>query len=343
MAKKRVRRVHSIADELLTKSREAALSAVQLFNNPQIHFKSETFIVLMVIGWTYLLHAYCRKKKIEYRYFAQKAKKRVFDKTKSGANKYWELERCLDDGKCPIDKGTANNLRFLIKLRHEIEHQMTMNLDSYLSGRYQACALNFNTYIKKLFGEEWGIDRHLMYALQFTELSHAQASSIQINDHVPCRLTAFIAEFDGQLSHDEFNSEQFSYRLLFKKRVVGKPNQADKVIEFIDPNSDLAKQIDKEYWVVKEAERPKFSAKQIVERMQQEGYSKFSMHAHTKLWQRLDARNPGKGYGTQLGVQYWWYDRWLEQVREQCQKNSILYGATDAAESRISQPKRSTT
>lgn len=326
MAKQRVRRVHSIADELLTKSREAALSAVQLFNNPLIHFKSETFIVLMVIGWTYLLHAYFRKRKIEYRYCQQKGKRRVFDRTKSGAYKYWELERCLNDDECPIDKDTANNLRFLIKLRHEIEHQMTMNLDSYLSGRYQACALNFNAYIKKLFGEEWGIDRHLMYALQFTELSHAQATSIPINDHVPPRLTAFIADFDGQLSHDEFNSERFSYRLLFKKRVVGKPNQADRVVEFIDPNSELAKQIDKEYWVVKEAERPKYSAKQVVTIMQKEGYPKFTMHAHTKLWQRLNGKDPAKGYGTQLGVQYWWYDRWIDVVREECQQLSEIYG-----------------
>jgi len=216
VTKRRARRVHSIANELLTKSREAALSAVQLFNNPLIQFKSEAFIVLMVIGWTYLLHAYCRKRNIEYRYFDQKAKRRVFHKTSSGAHKHWELQRCLNDPSCPIDTDTANNLRFLINLRHEIEHQMTMELDSYLSGRYQACALNFNAYIKKLCGDEWGIDRHLMYALQFTELSHAQASSIKITDHVPARLTAFIAEFDGQMTHEEFNSERFSYRLLFR-------------------------------------------------------------------------------------------------------------------------------
>jgi len=36
----------------------------------------------------------------------------------------------------------ANNLRFLIGLRHEIEHQMTMSLDNFLSARYQACALD---------------------------------------------------------------------------------------------------------------------------------------------------------------------------------------------------------
>jgi hypothetical protein len=115
---KRVRRVGSIKSELLRKSREAALAAVQIFNNPNISFKSEAYVVLMIIAWTYLLHAYYRDKKIEHRYYDQKNKRRDFHKTKHGAYKYWELERCLNDRNSPIDKDAANNLRFLIGLRH---------------------------------------------------------------------------------------------------------------------------------------------------------------------------------------------------------------------------------
>lgn len=71
---KRKRRIASVADALIFKSREAALAAVQIFNNPQITFKSEIFIVIMCIAWTYLLHAYYRKKKIKYIYFNQSIK-----------------------------------------------------------------------------------------------------------------------------------------------------------------------------------------------------------------------------------------------------------------------------
>jgi len=66
-AKKRHRRMFSVSHELVEKSREAALAAVQIFNNPQVTFKSEIFIVLMNIAWTYLLHAFYRKKRIESR------------------------------------------------------------------------------------------------------------------------------------------------------------------------------------------------------------------------------------------------------------------------------------
>jgi len=80
--KKRNRRIFSVSQELIVKSREAALAAVQIFNNPQVTFKSEIFIVLMNIAWTYLLHAHYRKQGIECRYFEKKGKHRRFDHTK---------------------------------------------------------------------------------------------------------------------------------------------------------------------------------------------------------------------------------------------------------------------
>ena len=63
--KKRVRRYYSLKNALLLKAKEAALAAVQIFNSPTITFKSEIFIVLMQIAWTYLLHAYFKEKVIQ--------------------------------------------------------------------------------------------------------------------------------------------------------------------------------------------------------------------------------------------------------------------------------------
>ena len=105
-------RIGSIKVQLLKKSQEAALAAVQIFNNPNITFKSESYIVLMVIAWTYLLHAYYREKGIEYRHFVQKNVKKKFFKTKQGAYKHWELEHCLKCADSPIDTDTVNNLVF---------------------------------------------------------------------------------------------------------------------------------------------------------------------------------------------------------------------------------------
>ena len=77
----RQRRLKSVKDELVKKSREALLAAVQVYNSPQITFKAESFITLSIVGWTYLLHAYYRSKNICYRYYRYEGKKKIFVKT----------------------------------------------------------------------------------------------------------------------------------------------------------------------------------------------------------------------------------------------------------------------
>lgn len=316
----------SIRGELISKSREAALNAIRVFNDPQVTFKSETFIVLMVIAWTYLLHAHYRGRSIDYRYFRQGPQRRIFDRTKYGAYKYWELERCLNDDNSPVDRDTSNNLMFLIRLRHEIEHQMTKNVDSYLSGRYQACAMNYNDYLKKLIGKKYGIDKQLMYSIQFIELTEEQVSGPRPEAFIPERLRAYIAEYDGALSHDEYNNPRYSYRLLFKRKLVNRPGQADKVVEFIDPKSDLAKAIDKEYWVKKEVEKPKFRAKDVVSAVREAGFSHFRISPeHVELWKAEDAKNPGKGYGTNVQGVWYWYQSWIDRCIELCRLSGERY------------------
>ncbi len=323
----RVRRVGSVKLELVSKSREAALAAVQVFNNPLITFKSEMFIVNMIIAWTYLLHAHYRSQKIEYRYYEiTSSGRKKFDKTKHGADKYWELERCLNDDNSPIDKDAANNLRFLIGLRHEIEHQMTTKIDDALSARFQACCLNFNDYIKLLFGNELGIDKYLSFSLQFTSLTEDQTTTMQeYRDILPAHVTRFVDGYDGNLSEEEYNNPRYAYRVLFTQKIANHPGQADKVIEFIKPGSEIATNINKTYSTIREKEKTKYRATTIVKMMNDEGYSRFNMHHHTKLWKKYDARNPTKGFGIEVEKYWYWYEKWLSIVRQHCVNNKRKY------------------
>jgi len=311
---------------LIEKSREAALSATRVFNDPMTRFKSESYIVLVVVAWTYLLHAYYRLKNVEYRYFQQRGRRRAFDRTKRGAFKYWELERCLNDGSSPIDKDAANNLRFLIGLRHEIEHQMTLELDNYLSARYQARALNYNAYLKKLFGKGEGIEEQLTYSIQFMQLADEQVSGPLPAAEIPPRLLAYIAEFDAVLKHEEYNSPRYAYRLLFHKKLVNRAGQADRVIEFIDPNSEAAKAIDKEFWVKKEVEKPKFLAKDVVAEVQKAGFKAFrTQPEHVAMWKSEDAKREGSIYGVMIQGVWYWYQSWIDRCIELCRGAGDLY------------------
>ena len=326
MPAQRKRLVKSVKQELVKKSREAALAAVQVFNNPAITFKSEIYVVMMVIAWTYLLHAYYRDKKIVYRYFKQlPSGRKKFDTTTKGAYKHWELERCLNCDDSPIDTDSANNLRFLIALRHEIEHQMTTRIDNLLSARFQACCLNYNEYIKKFFGQQHGIDRHLSFILQFASLTEDHVDMLTERGDLPQHIQKFIDGFDGHLSPDEFNSPRFAYRVLFVPKTANNKGQADQVIEFVKADSELAHQVNAKYAVIKETEREKYLPAQIVMLMQEDGFPGFNIHAHTQLWQANDAKNPKHAYGTQVVKQWYWYKKWVDAVRSYCQKNSAKF------------------
>lgn len=324
MARK-IRKIGSIKNELVQKSRESMLTAVQVFNNPNIQFKSESFIVLAIISWTYLLHSYYRGKKIEYRYFEQTGIRRKFDTTKNGAYKYWELERCLSDKKSPIDKVSTANLMFLIGLRHEIEHQMTNRIDDLLSARFQACCLNYNHYLKTLFKNQDGIEKYLSFSLQFSSLSEKQIDQLDDYKDLPPNISSYIESFDQSLNEKDFNDSKFAYRVLFVPKTANRKGQADKVIEFVDPDSDIAKGLSKEYWAFKDREKPKFLPSKIYKEMQKKGYKKFGQHQHTQLWQKEDGKNPVKGFGVQIEKTWYWYENWLKLVEKHCEDNKSLY------------------
>ena len=312
----------SVKRELLLKSREAALNAVQTFNNPLTTFKAETFIVLMVIAWMYLLHAYFRREGVEYRYFEEGPKRRKFYRTKLGAFKYWELARCLNDKLCPLDGATKSNLRFLIGLRNEIEHHQSAGSDSRFSARYFACCLNYERYICDLFGVRYSLGDAAAFTLQFRDVS-ATGTSDEFVEPLPSNVAKYLEDFDAELSDEAFNSPYYRRRYLFVPVVTSRRAQADKVIEFVRGDSELGKAINTEYQqaYLKEVERPKHLPGQIVELMKKEGYPRFNMFHHTQLWTQLDAKNPGKGFGVMVANSWFWYDRWVDEVRKHCAAN----------------------
>ncbi|KQE90194.1 MULTISPECIES: DUF3644 domain-containing protein [Acinetobacter calcoaceticus/baumannii complex] len=318
---KKIRQIASVKSELIKKSRESALAGVQIFNNPSMCFKSEAYIVLMIIAWTYLFHAYFRSRKIEYKYFDMKGTRKRYHKTTKGAFKYWELERCLNSTESPIDKDTANNLRFLIGLRHEIEHQMTNRIDDFLSARFQACCLNYNEYLKKFFGDELGIENHLSFSLQFSSIDQEQKEMLIDQEGLPSHISSYILDFDQALSEEDYANPRYAYRILFIPKTANRKGQADKVIEFVRSDSPLAVGLNKEYAVIKETEKAKFLPSQVVRKMNDEGFVSFTMHNHTQLVKKFDARNPANGLGTMVADKHWhYYEKWIEVVRDELGK-----------------------
>jgi len=203
---------------------------------------------------------------------------------------------------------------------------MTLRIDDSLSAKFQACCLNYNEYVRKLFGEQYGIDQHLTFSLQFSSMSRDQVANLPSVDDMPSHIKSFVQGFEGDLSEEEYNSPRFAYRVLFVAKTANHKGQADEVIEFVKADSPLAQSVNRAYTVIKEMERPKHLPGGIVAMMRKEGYVKFNMHSHTGLWKRMDARNPAKGYGVWVQKTWYWYESWVEMVRKYCHEHAAEYG-----------------
>lgn len=322
---KRNRKIGNIKNELLTKSKEAMLAAIQVYNNPSTSFKSENFIVLSIISWTYLMHAYYKKSNVDYRYFTVKNKNKSFNKTKYGSFKYWELEKCIDFEQSPLDQGTKNNLKFLIGLRHEIEHKMTDQIDSFISPKIQACCFNYNIYIKKLFGTKHSVENHLSFSLQFASYTEDQVSQIKKYKTVPSNITKYISAFEKNFDDSVFNNPSYSYHVIFIQKNTNSRSRADKVIEFIPADSPLAEGLNREYAIVNEIEKKKYLPSDIVNKINNLGYLKFRITEHTVYWKEMKAKDPKKKFGTKIANTWYWYETWYREVENYCKANALRF------------------
>ncbi len=308
-------------DELLVKAREAMIAAVHTFNGAGLTFRAELFIVTAIIAWSYLLHAWFKREGIEYRHIVNGE----VQKTREGADKYLDLGACLRQVKSPVSIGATNNLEFLLKLRHEIEHRATSRIDDALSAKLQACCINFNNAIKTWFGSQYGLERRLPIALQFVTFGADQRSVLKKASGLPGYIEAAINTFEDMLTDEQYRDPAYRYRVAFVPVVKQRASAADSAVQFVKSDSEDAAEINR--ILLKEVERNRFTTTEVVRLMNQNGFPRFNQHGHTRLWKELDAKNPGNGFGREGDYRntWVWYDCWVEQVRSHCEEQGERY------------------
>lgn len=308
-------------DELLIKAREAMIAAVHTFNGAGLTFRSELFIVTAIIAWTYLMHAWFKREGIEYRYL----KGGNVQKTPDGADKFLELGACLRHQKSPVTAGAKRNLDFLLKIRHEIEHRSTTRIDDQLGAKLQACCLNFNAALKEWFGPQFGLEKRLPIALQFATFDTSQRAVLKKQSSLPSHLQASIDAFEKELSPEEYGDPAYRYRVAFVPITKQRESAADTAIQFFKAGSDEAVAVNEVH--LKEVDKTRHTAKQVVDTIKHSGFPKFKMHDHTLLWKTLNAKRDGTPYGKvgDYKSSWVWFDNWIERVREHCEERGDQY------------------
>lgn len=212
----------------LTKAREAALQAVEIYNKPGAHFRSGGFIVLMTIAWTSLFHAiFFRRKQKPWKKTANGRFVRL-----DGEPKHWELADCLghfyeSDTQNPVRK----NLDLFIKLRNKIEHRAMPELDPDLFGECQAMLLNFDDLLRAEFGEKHCIRESLTFALQLFPGAHAHGEAVKRDKQVQST-TGFIRQYRSSLSLEVLGSSQYAFK-AFLIEVANHLSQDALPVQFV--------------------------------------------------------------------------------------------------------------
>ena len=314
--------LHPDDDELVVKAREAMLNAIGGYNSPRALFRTECFIVLAVIAWTYLLHWHFARIGVDHRSRKDDGTPLL---TRHGAVKHWELETCLAQAECPLDPATAANLRFLIAIRHEIEHQMTRRIDDTLSAKVQACVLNFNAALARLCGERTRLDRDVSIAIQLAGIGREQRNMLLRDMDLPASFVAAQAAFERDLPEDIARDERYAWRVMMVHRNTNSKGAADEMVEFVKPGSETEGEIHRV--LVKEMEKQKYRPTDIVAEMQRRGFKRFTMHQHTLLARELNARDEKKPYGSHVDIQkkdWRWYEAWMNEVIDHCERHREL-------------------
>lgn len=217
---------------ILEASIDSALLAVEVYNKPRTSFRSEAFVALMIMAWTRLFHAHFNATMGDKYYYKKKnGRYELID----GERKSWELATCIKKyGK--LSTPAEKNLQFFIKLRNKIEHRHIdkSEVDVLIFGECQALLFNYESLLIELFGQRFALNEALVYSLQFSQLrttGQAKASKSALSKDLG-DLVAFVEKYRGALQDDEYNSQEYSIKLIQIPK-ISNTDRGDAAIEFV--------------------------------------------------------------------------------------------------------------
>jgi len=232
------KRLSGVVRSHLGKCRACTLAAVEAYNKPGTQFRTAQYIVLIVMAWTALFHAFFHQHGIKpwYRKPTSGNGTGVRYAKVDGEPKHWDLTECLRQYYGDKNPPERQNILFLIGLRNKIEHRNIPELDASLYGECQASLLNLERMIVSEFGQDYAMAEQLAVALQFSEImsqEKRQAVRTLASKHAKS-VTDYIERFRGGLASTVLNSMRYSFSVFLVPRVVNRQSAADAAVQFVN-------------------------------------------------------------------------------------------------------------
>lgn len=221
---------------MLEASKNEAVLAVRLYNDPSQPRSLEGFIVHMHIAWIYLLQAKWMKAGKEKDFlFREPQNPRRYLRI-DGEPKSQPLEWFVKQEFASTPAVRAN-INFFIRLRNRIEHRHVGDdaaLQAVVSGECHALLLNFEEGIVALGGQSESLAHILHFPVfigGFTD--EGKSSLVKLTKRLPADLRTFLAEYDNSL--DETVSKDPRYCLRLTVFLESGNRKGDLSMQFVNP------------------------------------------------------------------------------------------------------------
>lgn len=287
------------------KAVEIMKTAVLVYNNNTLSTRSETFIVLAIIAWTYVLHAHLSSQGIAPVYTNADGTPVLID----GQEKLWELGYCIERAEAGISAGEKANLVYLIAIRNAIEHRSCEDVNDVLQAKIQANALNFLRYSKEKFDTKYDFSHDLAFSIQLQALTLQSPNALKGKAPVAKAVAAVNAILEGPMTQAEFNDPAYSFRVYVVPKVTNNAKKADQAVVYSPVGSDVEV-------AIKLVERPKYRMMEAIKKLKDEDNIVVSSYAFQQAWRMNDLKNQAKGLAVQLGGQWFWYQEGIDKIRE---------------------------
>ena len=314
------------AEELVTKSREAALLAVQVYNNPLLQFRTPSFIVHMIIAYTAMFHAIFEEEETDYRYYGNEGVIKS-----DGEEKLWEITKCTEmywKGKTtPVRK----NIEFFILLRNVVEHRWAPPLDYSIAAECQALLNNYETLLTEHFTRYYAIGVQIAVPIQISRVtSPAKIDALrELQKTDTMFLTQFVQAFRGSLSDEIFASMEYAFRVYLIPKPANRASSSDYSMEFINADASDIAALQQGIVLLKNkqvqvANQGKYRPGDVV-RAVQKVEPRFRMYDHIRAWKYFGIR-PQEKSPRGCDVDYCQYDaahddfiyteKWIDRLKQ---------------------------
>jgi len=303
--------------ELIEKSRESAILAVDIYNKPATKFRSYGFIVLINIAWISLFHAIFERLRIKYFYKKNNSNRYI---RVDGQKKAWVLNKCINEYFKDQNSPMRENLRFFIGLRNQIEHRFLPALDLDIFGECQALLLNYERILTQEFGEDYSLGESLAIPLQLLTVDSKWRNKIlkEIQSREYEVIKEYIDTFRYSLEEAVWDSSEYNFKIFLVPKLGNKQRSADIAVEFIPYDKDNLKEMEKYKKVaafIKEKQVPvvnpgKLKPGDVSQRIKQTLNITFhpSSH-HVRCWKYYKVRPPSKSkFPEKTKIKYCQYD-----------------------------------